>query len=136
MSFFGFGKSKTPESAAPTNNYAYEEESSYDYATDASTSASSYSSLSSHSPSSSVASHGPSAAAEIQQFLEQEQSRVLVQQAIQKIANIAWDKCISSKPGSELSSSEKTCITNITLSYMQTSIFLQQRLNKAPGGGM
>ncbi|RLN96388.1 hypothetical protein BBJ28_00003180 [Nothophytophthora sp. Chile5] len=125
MSFFGFGKSKEPEAPAssPSDSYTYEEPS-YDYG--------SASAFDSSSPSRGPPSAGPSAgAAEMQQMIMEEQQRALIQQAISKITALAWDKCSASKPESELSSKEKDCIKNVTLAYLDTSMFVVHRLNKS-----
>ncbi|GLE05205.1 hypothetical protein PINS_up014193 [Pythium insidiosum] len=119
MSFFGFGKSKAPE---PEPDYSYQEPS-YDYS-------SSPQSFESHAPSSSSSSMG-AGVAEVQSMLMEEQQRALIQQAISKITAIAWDKCSASKPDSELSSRERECIKNVTLAYLDTSMFVVHRLNKS-----
>ncbi|CAH0480647.1 unnamed protein product [Peronospora belbahrii] len=130
MSFFGFGKSKTPPestvSSSLSESYEYEEPS-YDYSAP-----SVPSSFDSPTSSSSLQGNGPSTgAAEVQQMIMEEQQRALIQQAISKITAIAWDKCSASKPDSELSYKEKDCIKNVTLAYLDTSMFVVHRLNKS-----
>lgn len=120
MSFFGFGKSKAPE-PEPQSSYSYEEPS-YDYSSP--TPSSSFDS----SPAPSASSAG---AAEVQAMLMEEQQRALIQQAIAKITAIAWDKCSASTPGSDLSSKERDCVKNVTLAYLDTSVFVVHRLNKS-----
>ncbi|KAJ0400556.1 hypothetical protein P43SY_008236 [Pythium insidiosum] len=119
MSFFGFGKSKAPE---PEPDYSYQEPT-YDY------SAPQHSSFDSHAPSSSPSMGA--GVAEVQSMLMEEQQRALIQQAISKITAIAWDKCSASKPDAELSSRERDCIKNVTLAYLDTSMFVVHRLNKS-----
>ncbi|KAI9992049.1 hypothetical protein PInf_017430 [Phytophthora infestans] len=126
MSFFGFGKSKEPELTSSSDSYSYEEPT-YDY--NASAVSSSFDSPSSAPPSSlGGASTG---AAEMQQLLMEEQQRALIQQAISKITALAWGKCSATKPDSQLSSKEKDCIKNVTLAYLDTSMFVVHRLNKS-----
>ncbi|ETN00072.1 hypothetical protein PPTG_18340 [Phytophthora nicotianae INRA-310] len=128
MSFFGFGKSKEPESTSSSSeSYTYEEPT-YDYSAPAVSS--SFDSPSS-SPSSSLGGGSSTGAAEMQQLIIEEQQRALIQQAISKITALAWDKCSASKPDSELSSKEKDCIKNVTLAYLDTSMFVVHRLNKS-----
>ncbi|GMF47353.1 unnamed protein product [Phytophthora fragariaefolia] len=126
MSFFGFGKSKQPEPAASTESYTYEEPT-YDYSAPAVPS--SFESQPSSQPSSSLG--ASTGAAEMQQLIVEEQQRALIQQAISKITALAWDKCSASKPDSELSSKERDCIKNVTLAYLDTSMFVVHRLNKS-----
>ncbi|EGZ25106.1 hypothetical protein PHYSODRAFT_311740 [Phytophthora sojae] len=129
MSFFGFGKSKEPEpTSSSSESYTYEEPT-YDYSAPAVSS--SYDSPSSHAPSSSLGGGASTGAAEMQQLLVEEQQRALIQQAVSKITALAWDKCSASKPDSELSSKEKDCIKNVTLAYLDTSMFVVHRLNKS-----
>ncbi|GMF29918.1 unnamed protein product [Phytophthora lilii] len=128
MSFFGFGGKKEPEPTASSESYTYEEPS-YDYS--APSVPSSFESPSSHAPSSSLAGGASTGAAEMQQLIMEEQQRALIQQAISKITALAWDKCSASKPDSELSSKEKDCIKNVTLAYLDTSMFVVHRLNKS-----
>ncbi|CAI5723730.1 unnamed protein product [Peronospora destructor] len=126
MSFFGFGKSKTSEStASDSDSYAYEEPS-YDYSTP-----SVPSSFDSSNSSSLGGSGTSSGATEVQQMIMEEQQRALIQQAISKITALAWDKCSANKPDSELSYKEKDCIKNVTLAYLDTSMFVVHRLNKS-----
>lgn len=118
---FGFGGKKSPE-PEPESSYSYEEPSRYDsYAAPNNT----YEAPPSASSSASVG------VAEVQGMLMEEQQRALIQQAISKITAIAWDKCSASKPDSELSSREKDCIKNVTLAYLDTSMFVVHRLNKS-----
>ncbi|CCI45369.1 unnamed protein product [Albugo candida] len=119
MPLFGFGKEKETES---DTSYGYEEPT-YDYTSpmnDGSSSSISGSNLGS-------ASNG---AAAVQAILLEEQQRALIQHAIQKVTAIAWDKCSSSKPDSELSSRERECIKHVTLAYLDTSKFVAHRLTK------
>ena len=124
MSFFGFGKSKTPEPAA-SDSYSYEEEPSYDYSAPSVPASFDSSALGGGNATSS------SGAAEVQQMIMEEQQRALIQQAIAKITALAWDKCSVTKPDSELSFKEKDCIKNVTLAYLDTSMFVVHRLNKS-----
>ncbi|KAL3664135.1 hypothetical protein V7S43_011016 [Phytophthora oleae] len=122
---FGFGKSKQPEPPSSSESYSYEEPT-YDYS--APTPSSSFDSSPSAPSSSLGASTG---AAEMQQLIMEEQQRALIQQAVAKITSMAWDRCSASKPDSELSSKEKDCIKNVTLAYLDTSMFVVHRVNKS-----
>ncbi|TDH72921.1 hypothetical protein CCR75_005503 [Bremia lactucae] len=124
MSFFGFGKKEPEPSTSSSDSFVYEEPT-YDYSAPASFDSAPSTSSSALSGSSS------SGAAEMQQMIMEEQQRALIQQAISKITVLAWDKCSASKPDSELSSKEKDCIKNVTLAYLDTSMFVVHRLNKS-----
>lgn len=121
MSFFGFGGKKEPE-AEPSYSSSSYDEPSYDY---------SNSQTSSAFESAAPASAGSFSAGDMQAILIEEQQRALVQQAISKITAIAWDKCSASKPDAELSSRERDCIKNVTLAYLDTTMFVVHRLNKS-----
>nr|CCA14566.1 Mitochondrial Protein Translocase (MPT) Family puta [Albugo laibachii Nc14] len=119
MPFFGFGKGKETET---DTSYGYDEPT-YDYTSpmsDGSSSSLSGSNLGSTS----------NRSATIQAIILEEQQRALIQHAIQKVTAIAWDKCSSSKPDSELSSRESECIKHVTLAYLDTSRFVGHRLMK------
>ncbi|KAG7386431.1 hypothetical protein PHYPSEUDO_000260 [Phytophthora pseudosyringae] len=128
MSFFGFGKSKGPEPAGSSSQSHTYEEPTYDYSAPAMSS--SFDSPSS-APSSSLGGGASTGAAEMQQLIMEEQQRALIQQAVSKITALAWDKCSASKPDSELSSKEKDCVKNVTLAYLDTSMFVVHRINKS-----
>ncbi len=60
------------------------------------------------------------------------------QEAIFKLTELAFDKCVT-RPGSAMSSSEKSCIEQMTERYLDTSKFVlarfQNQAQQAQGGG-
>jgi import inner membrane translocase subunit TIM8 len=67
----------------------------------------------------------------VQDVIIEEQQKALVQQAIAKITSIAWDKCSADKPGTQLSSFERSCMENVATSYLDASVFLVRKLGSA-----
>ena len=67
-----------------------------------------------------------------------EQERVKLQETISKLANIAFDKCIS-YPGRSLSNSEASCVANTVGRFFDSSEFVMQyyqsKARSAGGGG-
>ncbi|DAZ97387.1 TPA: hypothetical protein N0F65_003410, partial [Lagenidium giganteum] len=110
--------SRRTQQQQPHHQHQSYEEPTYDYSSPAPSS-------------SSLGSSSSMGASDMQHMLMEEQQRALIQQAISKITAIAWDKCSASKPDSELSSRERECIQNVTLSYLQSSAFVVHRLNKS-----
>ncbi|KAF6002247.1 Timm8ap [Cyanidiococcus yangmingshanensis] len=66
---------------------------------------------------------------EFTNFLEQENQKAAVQAVIAKLTELCWDKCVQ-KPGSKLSSSEAECLSNCAERFLDTSLFIMQRMVK------
>lgn len=62
-----------------------------------------------------------------QQALMQEQQRAMVMEAVRKITNVAFDKCVQ-KPESSLTSRQVTCIAQTTTSYLESSSFIANKM--------
>ncbi|XP_010250594.1 PREDICTED: mitochondrial import inner membrane translocase subunit TIM8 [Nelumbo nucifera] len=65
--------------------------------------------------------------AELQQFLDQEKQKAMVNEMVAKLTNVCWDKCITGTPGSKFSSSESTCLSNCAQRYMDMSLIIMKR---------
>jgi len=65
----------------------------------------------------------------LQGALQQEQQRAMVQGVIAKLSEMCFDMCIK-KPDSKLSSSEQSCVSNCVNRYLDTSVFVAQRMMK------
>ncbi|KAF0689470.1 Aste57867_19077 [Aphanomyces stellatus] len=116
MSWFGLGGgAKKEDEPLPTSSSF--SETSFPSADD------SLSSSSTYAPA--ITSSGGTS---VNDIIMEEQQKVLVQQAVAKITAIAWDKCSGSKPDSSLSSSEVACIQNVTLSYLDSTMFIARRI--------
>ena len=66
------------------------------------------------------------------QAVQQEQQRALVQQVISKLTEVCWEKCVTST-SSAMGGREKTCVENCAKRYIDSSSFVQARL-QAKGG--
>ncbi|XP_024401978.1 mitochondrial import inner membrane translocase subunit TIM8 [Physcomitrium patens] len=65
--------------------------------------------------------------AELQQFLEQEKQKAVLNELVGKLTDVCWDKCITSTPGSKLSSSESSCLTYCAQRFLETSSLILRR---------
>lgn len=66
-------------------------------------------------------------ARELQAFLELENQKAVIQAAIGKLSEICFEKCVA-KPGNKLDSSEATCISHCAGRYLDTSMFIMNRM--------
>jgi import inner membrane translocase subunit TIM8 len=51
----------------------------------------------------------------------------MVNEMVAKLTSACWDKCITGTPGSKLSSSESSCLSNCARSYMDMSLIIMKR---------
>ncbi|KAI4336363.1 hypothetical protein L6164_014898 [Bauhinia variegata] len=65
--------------------------------------------------------------AELQQIINQEKEKAMLNEMVAKLTSACWDKCITSTPGSKFSSSETSCLTNCAQRYMDMSILIVKR---------
>ena len=64
---------------------------------------------------------------DMQQFLETENQKAVIQQAIAKLTEQCFEKCIG-KPGTKLDSSEANCVANCAGRYLDSSVFIVNRM--------
>ena len=64
---------------------------------------------------------------ELQGFMEQENQKAVIQQAISKLTETCFDKCIN-KPGAKLDATEANCIANCAGRYLDSSVFVVNRM--------
>ncbi|KAK4375770.1 hypothetical protein RND71_006447 [Anisodus tanguticus] len=64
---------------------------------------------------------------ELQNFLNQEKERAMINEMVGKLTSSCWDKCITGTPGSKFSSSEANCLTNCAQRYMEMSLTIVKR---------
>ena len=69
----------------------------------------------------------PAQMADLQQFMQTEQQKAVVQAAINKLTEMCFDKCIT-KPGAKLDSSETNCIGHCAARYLDSSVFVMSRM--------
>ncbi|OVA17426.1 Tim10/DDP family zinc finger [Macleaya cordata] len=65
--------------------------------------------------------------AELQQFLDQEKQKAMLNEMVAKLTNVCWDKCITGTPGSKFSSGESSCLTNCAQRYLDMSMMIVKR---------
>mmetsp|Transcript_64181 Transcript_64181/g.171819 ORF Transcript_64181/g.171819 Transcript_64181/m.171819 type:complete len:89 (-) Transcript_64181:35-301(-) len=64
---------------------------------------------------------------EVQSFIEQQQQMQQIQAIVGKITELCWDKCVS-KPGKDLTDTERTCLANCSERFLDTSMFVVNRI--------
>ena len=64
---------------------------------------------------------------ELQQFMETENQKAVIQAAISKLTETCFDKCVQT-PGSKLDSSQANCIANCAGRYLDSSVFVVNRM--------
>eukprot|EP00325_Prymnesiales_sp_UTEX-LB-985_P008997 CAMPEP_0174714200 /NCGR_PEP_ID=MMETSP1094-20130205/17111_1 /TAXON_ID=156173 /ORGANISM="Chrysochromulina brevifilum, Strain UTEX LB 985" /LENGTH=132 /DNA_ID=CAMNT_0015913505 /DNA_START=79 /DNA_END=478 /DNA_ORIENTATION=+ len=64
---------------------------------------------------------------ELQAFMETENQKAVIQAAISKLTETCFDKCVT-KPGTKLDSSEANCIANCAGRYLDSSVFVVNRM--------
>ncbi|KAI9220890.1 Tim10/DDP family zinc finger-domain-containing protein [Blastocladiella britannica] len=78
-------------------------------------------------PASAAAQLDPASQAELQQFLEQENSKARVQSQVHTFTQLCWDKCITNV-GNRLSGNEEACLKHCVERFLDTSVFIVNRL--------
>ena len=68
---------------------------------------------------------------ELQAFMETENQKATIQAAISKLTDICFEKCIT-KPGNKLDSSEANCVANCAGRFLDSSVFVVNRMMVAP----
>ena len=66
-------------------------------------------------------------ARELQSFMEMENQKAVIQAAISKLTETCFDKCVQT-PGSKLDSSQANCIANCAGRYLDSSVFVVNRM--------
>ncbi|KAI0235245.1 Mitochondrial import inner membrane translocase subunit tim8, partial [Massospora cicadina] len=64
---------------------------------------------------------------ELTKFIENEQSKARIQQSVHTLTDLCWDKCVT-KIGNRLDSSEENCLKNCVGRFLDTSIFIVNKL--------
>jgi hypothetical protein len=62
----------------------------------------------------------------------QEQQKALVQQVMFRLTELSFESCVT-KPGTTLSSGERSCINAVTTKYLETSEFIVGAMGGAGG---
>ena len=69
---------------------------------------------------------------ELQAFMETQNQKAVIQAAIGKLTETCFDKCID-KPGNKLDSYEANCIANCAARYLDSSVFVVNRMMAKQG---
>lgn len=64
---------------------------------------------------------------ELQQLLEQEKEKMMMNEIVGKLTNECWDKCITATPESKFRSGETTCLSNCAQRFLDMSMIIAQR---------
>lgn len=64
---------------------------------------------------------------EVQEMIQQQAAVEQVLKSVHKITDVCWDVCMD-KPKDSLSSKQQTCFQNCTGRFIDTSLFIQQRM--------
>lgn len=64
---------------------------------------------------------------ELQQFMESENQKAVIQAAISKLTDICFDKCVD-RPGATLDSSQANCVANCAGRFLDSSVFVVNRM--------
>lgn len=65
----------------------------------------------------------------LQRVMMEQQQQASMQEAILKLTDVCWGKCIST-PSAQLTSRENECVVTCAERYMDTSVFITQRIAK------
>jgi import inner membrane translocase subunit TIM8 len=65
----------------------------------------------------------------IQMEMQREQQKAMLQQAISQLTELCWKKCVT-RPDVKLSSSEESCLSQCAERYIDTSMFIMNRMTK------
>ncbi|KAJ1658023.1 Mitochondrial import inner membrane translocase subunit tim8 [Dispira simplex] len=72
----------------------------------------------------------PETQKEMAQFLEVEQSRAQLQQAVHRFTDMCWDKCVKNA-STPLDHGEESCFVNCVGRFLDTSVYLVKNLDSA-----
>jgi len=65
---------------------------------------------------------------ELQKILQEEQKKERVQQSIQSLTSICWDKCITGGVSTRFARGEDKCIINCVGRFLDTSLHIVNRI--------
>ncbi|KAI9019180.1 Tim10/DDP family zinc finger-domain-containing protein [Phycomyces blakesleeanus] len=72
---------------------------------------------------------------ELAQFIQVEKARAEIQETVHTLADTCWDKCIF-KVNNKMDRSEETCLANCVERFLDTSLFIVNRLESMRGSGV
>ncbi|KAL7432398.1 hypothetical protein ACHAXM_003084 [Skeletonema potamos] len=72
---------------------------------------------------------------DMQQFTLALRQQMMVQTVINTLADKAFEKCITGKPGDSLSGKEVACVNATVCKWLDTNEFMNGRMERKMGGG-
>lgn len=70
---------------------------------------------------------------ELQTFVENEQAQQRLNASIHNFTSMCWDKCVTGTPGNSFSRSESSCLANCVERFLDTSLFMVNRIEQQRG---
>ncbi|KIJ68232.1 hypothetical protein HYDPIDRAFT_56874, partial [Hydnomerulius pinastri MD-312] len=67
---------------------------------------------------------------ELATFLEREQAHARINNQVQTLTSMCWDKCITSTPGSRFARGEESCLANCVDRFLDSSLFMVQQIQQ------
>ncbi|KIO25223.1 hypothetical protein M407DRAFT_25446 [Tulasnella calospora MUT 4182] len=65
---------------------------------------------------------------ELGEFLEQEQARARIQSSVLQYTDMCWTKCITGSVSTRFSRGEESCLLNCVDRFLDTSLFIVNKL--------
>ncbi|ORY33017.1 Tim10/DDP family zinc finger-domain-containing protein [Naematelia encephala] len=65
---------------------------------------------------------------ELEEFLEQEQSKAKLQATVHELTNTCWKTCITGSIGAKFSRSEASCLENCVDRFLDSSLFIVRQI--------
>ncbi|GAA6037800.1 hypothetical protein JCM8097_005044 [Rhodosporidiobolus ruineniae] len=72
--------------------------------------------------------------ADLQQFLEAEQTKARLQTQIHQFTDTCWDTCVKGQPGARFSRGEESCLVNCVDRFLDSSIYIVKSLEQQQQG--
>lgn len=76
----------------------------------------------------------PQVSPELAHFIQRESQVAQVQAMVAGLTDVCWDKCMTSAPGTSLTSKETYCLENCAKRFVETTQFILQRAARGAGG--
>ncbi|GAA5854719.1 hypothetical protein JCM8547_004950 [Rhodosporidiobolus lusitaniae] len=70
---------------------------------------------------------------DLQNFLEQEQTKAKLQSQIHQFTDTCWDLCVKGQPGARFSRGEEACLVNCVDRFLDSSLFIVKSLEERKG---
>ena len=74
-------------------------------------------------------------AKEVQTYVENQIKLQQIQAVVGRITDMCWDKCVGGDPGKDLTDKQKNCIANCSERFLDTSMFVANRIQQKHSAG-